>query len=255
MRDVWRRVIARAKEHVTLVVAAAGVVFVSLRLLAVSMFDPSTALAVLDAQGTGDVVVGSVLTTLPQVPVALLGAIGLWVVATSRTGRAVVWLWLSGAVPALLMLFTPTFAAVAAVSGVAWVGSPVLRLALRDRGTPGRSLIDRLDRKANAAIRWLYRVLAVVIAGTAVLSLVAGTAMWLPVEVVEAGPRPVVGYVLAADGDATVVMTYADRTVLRLPRATSRTICRPAYAYEPPLALRWSGVDLPDYPDCESVVP
>lgn len=202
-------------NHLGLVVATGSVLLVATRLLAVSGYSPTTATAVLQAQGTAPVIVGSLIDFWPLIAVGTLGVIlgarRHHVVRSLRGARALLTLaglcWIVFLVPAL---FT-------AVLFLAYLTARLIgRLRHVGPASPGAA---RLAPAATAA--------------TAILLLGMGVAVnptpWLPAERMEIDQQPpLVGYVLADTGTSLLVLVDDDRRVVRLPadEVPSRGLCR-----------------------------
>jgi hypothetical protein len=62
--DPWKTV----REHAALVASAVGVALVAIRLWSVASFDQNTAFAVLAAQGSANVIVGTLLFAVAAIP-------------------------------------------------------------------------------------------------------------------------------------------------------------------------------------------
>lgn len=217
-------------DHLGLVVAAAGGVFVAARLLSVARFDVTTAATVLQVAGVGTVVAGTTLTLLPLVVV--LVAVGLAVVVyldptllaagpeTTRTLLVIavaVALCVGGTVPGVLVLGVVAALAVAA------------RVRSRRAG-PGRSAAPVDLRRAVADSR-LVRAELRVLATALVLTPLVLQRPWLPVEQVTlVDGRVLVGYVLAEQDGRLTLMEEPRRSVRheRLDRVDRRAICLPA---------------------------
>lgn len=254
MEKTTERLAAFAKEHVGLVVALAGVMLVSLRLLAVAAFDPSSALAVLQSLGTSDVAVGTVLTVLPVLPHIALVALTFGIPAKQRPWREALRLWLLGAFPAVAMLFSPVPEVLTGFFLGLWAVTPVVSIALRDPAGASR------PETPEGALKWLmrgaFRIATVYVVAQFAAGVIVDRQMWLPVESVAVGGTTHVGYVLSADDRTTVLLRDSDRAVLHLARAESRTLCLPANRLSVrPIAARlgWVPRKGPEYPRCPVV--
>lgn len=205
----------RIREHVGLLLAALGVVLVACRLLAAAAYESDTALAILQASGTGDVVVGTALTLLPSaMALALAASIAAVVFLDKRAARRMA--FAAGAVPAFVLAVTPTEAD-SAPFVVCWLMSLVARSIWEEA---------RIPKERSLLIRRRTTVGVGVIAAMTVVGGALDTTMWLPVETVRTGTEVHVGYVLSAGSDKTVVLVDDDRRVLHAGPATKRVLCR-----------------------------
>jgi hypothetical protein len=175
-------------DHVGLSIATVLGGLVTTQLLgAAAEWNTTTALVILQALGTGELVVGALLVYAPFF-LAVAAAMGLAVVpyqAIRNRRRSwwswTSWFWITGAV--LIYLVTPVgliaFSIIIAVAG--------LGVAAMERGTPGITRIALL-----ALLAW-----------TAILPLFGAGVIWLPPEAVKiAGePAPVTAFVLEDDGE------------------------------------------------------
>lgn len=207
-------------EHVSLTAALVTSIVVPLRLLGVSGWNESTALAILQNADTSSILVGTALTLVTfVVGIGLLGvtAVVALVPVPDRTARR---LWWAGVPLALLTLFVPMGVRDTGLAIAFWVLARAIR-----RAAPPHPLVVRPAAMLRDAIRWV--AVAAVLLGVvfAVFLGVAGDQMWLPSETVRLANDDIqYGYVLS-DGDDVVLLNAGH--VLHLPGpAKARVICR-----------------------------
>jgi uncharacterized membrane protein len=238
----WSRVLSEHRGSLIPAVLAVGTMF---RLAGVSRGSSVSALAILRYSGTASVLVATA-TLVIFLAVAVSG-LAAQLVLDSR-GRRVRW-WvlllpvlinLSLATTFVLMM-TVVSTVVALLHGYA---PPELREKVR------RPIVPFFDTTVQVAT--LICVVLIVMAGTI---LVLSDAMWLPAENVEIADQDgLVGYVLARDGDQTVVLREDDRRVVYVntDQILARTLCQagPDNALQVPLLSLVGLTERPRYPRC-----
>lgn len=172
----------------------------TLRIMAVARFDTSTALAMLQTGGTGNVLVGAAVAVLPVVPLYFGTPFG--VLARQRQREHGTW-------SAIAWAATPVVLASAVLP-------PAYLLGFVGLTALGFSFADSLDVSA------LLASLAV-----ATSFVVIGAQPWWPVEAVTImGEKPQMAYVVGRDGDELVLLTGAHH-IRRVPSASvvERGLC------------------------------
>jgi hypothetical protein len=205
VRPFWR-------EHLGLVASGILSLILAAKILAVSRFDRETALGVVQVAGTTNVLLASIISTIPLVaPVLLIDAYGRWgrrYKSLTSVERAS----LLGALTAPI-LFTLSVVPIAVIGAVAGFFAllVVVLLAIarihkvwsqRKGGKPPASSApeayeppSRIERTAAALSAY---------AGIAYFAL---TSTWMPTEAVTIGDKePVTAYVVGQRGDQTVYL-------------------------------------------------
>jgi hypothetical protein len=226
-------------DHVGLSIATVLGSLVTIQLLgAAAEWNTTTALVILQALGTAELVVGALLVYSPFF-LAVTAAIALAVVpyqAILDRRRSwwswTSWFWVTGVV--LLYLVTPVglivFSIIVAVAG--------LGVAAIERGTPG------ITRMALLGL----------LAWTAILPLFGGGVIWLPPEAVKiAGePVPITAFVLEDDGETSTLLLHHPRQARLLPsrEVESRQICYWPQSWWQLRPLELFDIDVPNEPVC-----
>lgn len=190
--------------------------FLLVRVIRVSSFDLPTAVGITKAGGLSTVIVGTVVSCLPQLMIAAIAMIVAFGPNTTRLNMVV--LILLG----LEVLITPLFWATL-------YGAFVAAIKLLNRA------IDRdLDSQSRQPLRpfaptsLLRRYGKVVFIGFPVFILLVRPEFWLPPEELSrSGDEPVVGYVLDDTAGWITVLTDKERTLVRLKSDTieGRRVC------------------------------
>ena len=232
-------------------IAAAAMALSSVSVIAVSGYSPTTATAVLQAQGTAPVIVGSLIDFWPLLAVGTLG-----VILGARRHHAV------GSLRGARGLLLSCRLVLDRVLGTrALHRDPVRRVP---RGTTHR---PPAPSRSRAARNWPVR--SGISRGNRPPPACDGHGRqpdaWLPAERIEIDQQPpLVGYVLADTGTSLLVLVDDDRHVVRLPadEVPSRKLCRVRTGLlvdrlpdrwrtlAPPYGLLITAGSTPGYPDC-----
>ena len=199
-------------EHLGLLISMGLGVLTATQLLAAAGWNTATALVILHARGTTDMIVGTFLVYAPLVITAAVAiALGtipfLWIRRRRRPELWIVWLAVTGA--ALLILIAPVF-----LSGFAVTLSVVAGLGLG-------AIERRLPGVTRVAVLGLTAVFVLP-------PLIASAAIWVPAETVKiADEAPVTAYVLEDDGETWTVLLHRPRQARLLPSSAveSRQVC------------------------------
>ncbi|OJV97346.1 MAG: hypothetical protein BGO47_10915 [Microbacterium sp. 67-17] len=202
-RPFWR-------EHPALLVSGLVSLLLILRLLAVSGWNTTTALGILSATNTTNIVVGGLVATLPLIMVTLVGVGVPWVVKFFR-GRNRTELAASASL--VIVGLTICLAVIPAYAVVLWAGlSGIIALLvwILRRKRPGRPLIpSSVQEGATHFEYWIF------VAGVLV-QMIFSTAStpWLPSEVLKVGEEaPVKAYVLGERGDDLIYLLSSPRII------------------------------------------
>jgi len=227
------------KGNLTLVVGGLATTFVVLRLLAVAGFSPETAYGILQAQGTGTVIVGTLVGALryagPFFFVALIFSpaeklvrnralrIVLLVVVVAISAFSTPWVYLAGAVAFALLV------------------SPSLRWSQ-----------DRLQLQASKTIVRAYIWVICIMAILGAIGFTLAAPPWMPIEQITfKNDTTIEGYVLSDSGTFMSILTPARR--IREFTATSAKKRKPCVLadFVPKTIPQLLG-EAPRYPVCPS---
>ena len=201
------------QSHVGLIVGAATATLVCIKILAVANWDMNTALGVLAANGTANVLTGSLLAVLPVL--AAVFAVGVAPMIEQNLSRrtpveraavrlAEVW-------PGLLLIFiAPTILLFLVV--LWWIVIAVVRL--RRKGKKRNRATK--DSKAGGAPPSRFESLSVGLASVFILVFSSLMTPWLPSEVVSLEGEETTAYVLNVDQNRATVLFAGDRSLAQV---------------------------------------
>ena len=210
-------------EHAALLVGATTVAFAGVRLLAIARFDTATAAAILQATGTGNVIVGTLLSLLPFV-VALVTVLCSVVVFVDHSWcplpRATMqWMLYIGC--ALTLFIVPLLLATIVVA----LGAAMAITRWRRHGRADPDIRTLLTRS-----RFLRVEARVLLTFTVLAALVVPTP-WLSLEqVTTANGSTLVGYIAGESQEELVLLLDNNRAIRLVSKSdvTARTLCRGA---------------------------
>lgn len=254
------------KEHLGLIIAGVSASLVVARLYGVAGFQIDTALAILQASGPANVVLGTAVSLAPLVLYYALAFVVVVIsqIVISRRRPTVVEIAITAAVGISAIAILPPSAFLAALcavvlGGAIFAGEVYLERRRKRRpkrgAKPANEPAKSTDREGAAsntstdAMRWLghwpmsLRWMVGLFVGTLLPFTVLGSTPWVPSEALELrGAAPRTGYVLGRDGNDLIVLTDEPRSVMRVPVSNieSRTIC----SYE--TARPWLGFSTND---------
>lgn len=205
--------------HLPLIASAATAFAIVVRLLAVSGYDTETAAVVLQNQGTGSILFGTLLPIVAFVPmIVVAGLLAYYSKRPDTLGR----LWqIMGLVIALMIasaLFVPWPSAVGLALAVALGWATGRRRARRSRESR-KSPIES-DSGASRNLGLAFVVLALTVASSLLI-----TAPWLPAERISYQGNSTVGYVLGERDEQYVVLVHSPRSIQVVPRDSERSYC------------------------------
>lgn len=239
------RVTARLEKHLGLTIAAATSLLVCVKLLAVAKWSSTTALGILAANGTANVLTGALLAALP----VLYGY--AYIVAmprledffrrrtpVERSSAALLQMWPT----LLLLLITPAY--LLAVILVLLAAIAVFKLwqrrRVKEKASSSTKVTDTVSR---------FEMTNVLLAGAVFMSYASLATPWLPAETAEVPGGAETVYVLRQTGNTVIVLTARDRRVEQLsPSVLTGEYCQtgPRWLTEPVSTL-WVS---PRYPSC-----
>jgi hypothetical protein len=223
------------KDNSAVIIAVLSVAVVAIRLLSVSRGDPETAYAILQAGGTGNVLIATLISTLGLLAIPICAALGLDAVeALKKYGRNSTRFHLSLA-GSLAMLY------------IVFYMAPVGLLFLIVCLALSYALIMYLSWRVRRKLQrkeihdTLFKPKTFVIIGICIYILIllvyeVGTPTpWLPVQKISvAGQRPFAGYVLSeANGETSILTSNPEEVIyLRDQSIQYSTQCAPPYYLE-----------------------
>lgn len=261
------------RNHLALLASAGTVLFIGLRVLAVSHFDLTTATALVGSQGTFDIGVATLLPLIPVIPlVASMLPVRYAAMSEPWSKKGVVPLATSAILfSAFLLLGTMedlfeslAVLAVGALIGLLFVGYLSLRGQSSKSATVSAYGRARSRRQGQQFASWTIAIMILIVLGSAALS----SDPWTPVERIETSyGQELVGSVMKDSGSDLVVLIHSDRSVVRVQgtKVASRSICSIArkrrsngVGYKPSWATEVSVISelffhnsaRPNYPDC-----
>jgi len=241
-QPAWPRMLS---EHLGSLIPATLAVGTMFRLAGVSRGSPISALAILRYSGTATVLIATA-TLVIFLGVAVSG-LAAQLVLDSRGRRVPLWALLLPLLVNLTLAGTFVLMLTVVSTGVALLhgyAPPQVRERVR------RPIVPFFDTTVPVAT--VICVVLIVLAGS---TLVLSEAMWLPAEDVELANRDgLVGYVLARDGEQTVVLREEDRRVVYVDtdQIVARTLCQaaPDSFLQVPLPSLLGLAERPRYPRC-----
>jgi hypothetical protein len=223
-------------DHLPIVLTALFLGIVFAKLFVVSHGNLQTALGLLSAAGTLEVMFGTLLVLTPILPFALISIVPYYY-ATTRVWTP--WVYVCVAIGAVFLFITAPKAIVVLGLVTALVNTAIFIVGSR--------------RWADRSLPRIARALPFFAATVLLVASVIIDTMWLPTEHIEldSGEHQV-GYVLGVEDDSLVVLTEDNRLIDRVNLAdvTSRQVCERAELDRElqPLLRPWRDDD--DYPDC-----
>jgi hypothetical protein len=198
------------------IIATLSVAVVAIRLLGVSRGDPAIAYAVLQAGGTGNVLIGTLVSTLGLLAIPASVALGFYARRADKSSvkRHVLIAGTFG------MLYIAVYAAPVGALGLAIVAAIA-------------AAVIRLIRVKMRRKSWEGKIaLSVFICTYIVLTVfyeVATPTPWLPIQAITvAGQKPFSGYVLSqADGQTSILTSNPDGVINVPSRGLSSAQCIP----------------------------
>jgi len=207
------------RDHPALATAAAGLIAVAARLLAISRFDINTATTVLERSGSATVAAGTVLALLPFALVLVTSLLA--VVTFLDHGLLDV---PSGWLPPLLALSAGATLSMTALPLAGFTIVVILAAAAGRLALKGSSANLRESFRASRLLRIQGTVLLVAVA----LAPVVLQRPWFPTQSVHLRDgRVIIGYALGSADPELAILRDSDRTVIfiQADQITAREIC------------------------------
>lgn len=205
----------RVMDHLGLIVSAAALAFIALRILAVAGWNVDTATAIIQRGGAANVTLATVVSSLPLLVNGLAG------LAAGATARRI---YLHEDLKSLLWAVVPLLVAALFFVSLAMT-SAFLLLPL-----VGRLLRPREDRESTKGVDDAVKTVATAsfAAVTTVLVLAFATVPYLPLEELQLPDEVRVGYVIGEDPDRIYFLTPGPATrIASTPRKhLERRLCQ-----------------------------
>jgi MFS family permease len=211
------------EDHLPLLVGASATIFIAIRLSSVASFEPETAYEILQANGTGTVVVGSIVSLLGPALIAITIICWQAYISTGkehqhrqRRGRLLVALQL---LVGFSLFLTPTvvFVAIPVTVALALLETRLLRRWVgKQRGKYMTGSGEDRDEKArrvtkeSISLTSLAKKPSVVISVLLVALYVFFSTPWFPSEriSIRGAERTETGYILSATGDDITMLIH-----------------------------------------------
>jgi hypothetical protein len=214
------------KEYLPLLVTSFSLLFIGLRLLSISNYNFETAYGILQASGTGTIIIGALIPAIGFI----IPIIAAWLSLMLRTG-GIDQPSKPLAITLLALLFTasifvtPVYALVAVSIMILFAG-----LWLRPRGQRLK-IASRLtsDHRKKIALYALLAYFVVIFITTAITPM-----PWLPSEALDLrNTQPFTGYIVGETGTDSTVLISPSRRIIHVDSYTiiSRTFCTEPEAY------------------------
>ena len=217
------RSIAPLLKNWPLLAGVFSVGFIAARLLGASAHDPETAYAILQIQGTGNVIAGSLISGVGLI-VAPLAVISFCAYKIRRDPNKASLAWLAGifgifivAYTAPFGIFTALVALTAASSLILWIMRSIFCWYARQKnnGGPPRARLS------------FYEITAIYLGLTLLFFTSYVLPPWLPAENIMVGKSTITAYVLSQDPTTTYILQENPVKIIRLPTSEiiSQTYC------------------------------
>lgn len=239
------------RNHLGLLIGVAASTIICFKLLAVAGWDSTTALGILSASGTANVLIGTLLTVLPL----LYGAFAFLAMPiiernlkrrtpVERSAARLLETW-----PAILLMFIVPVGLLLAFIGylvLTIVLSIIQRIRARRPATKNRKSVA-----AGGEIPSRFEALSAGLAGLVILLFGSLSTPWVPPETVVTSSGEQTAYVLKNEGDSTTVLLAESRALLRLEAGavTGRYCERSGGWWNEPILQLFEG---DKYPICSS---
>jgi hypothetical protein len=190
-------------------IAAASTVLIALRLLSAADFNPATAYGIVQASGTGNVLIGTVISLIPSIAIIAASGLILYVVFSPKklSLPAELAAWASMSLLVLITLLTIPYKYAYAIGG--WVLFILILLLFKERI---RASIK--DHQDTPAVRNAARGFGFIIAVTLIIGVVLSPP-WMPAEyLVFKNGKSMTGYILSETQTGMAVLQAKPRRVL-----------------------------------------
>jgi hypothetical protein len=234
------------KDNSSVIFGVASVAFVAVRLLGIARGDPETAYAILQATGTGNALVGSLVSTVGLLALPICATLGFYAWRSRGSASFFPLLIGSSAVFIVAIYMAPIFTLLSTVV------STIVVIPL------SRRFMSALRRHARDASSLLFIGIAAYLFLIFVYEIIIPTP-WLPEQAISvAGHKPFSGYVLSVTNGGTTILTFHPEGVENVPSKDILTAaeCTPSGYLENQATLigllESSLSAVTDYPPCPS---
>lgn len=181
---------------------------VALRLLSVARFNPETAYGILQASGTGDVIIGTVISLIPSIAIIAGSALSLGLIfSRSRkpSATAEFAVWISIFVLILIAVLTIPFRYV-------YVAIPVIPLVVLTAVPPLRR---KIERSRNGRARKTAAIISALLIAILLMFGVVLSPPWMPAErLILSNHHAVTGYILAENSNGLTILGLEPRQIM-----------------------------------------
>jgi hypothetical protein len=220
-KDFWKRWL----DNSPVIVGILSVAVVAIRLLGVSRGDPQIAYAILQAGGTGNVLIGTLVSTLGLLAIPSLAAFGFYTFK-HRHDRSLVefHVLLAGS---LAMLYIALY--------MAPIDFLILGILEAVAAIAAARILEHREPKSSWDGKKILSLFICFYISVVLLFELASPTPWLPIQAISvAGQSPFSGYVLSQADGQTSILTYNPDGVINVPsqRVLATTQCTPHYYME-----------------------
>lgn len=232
----------RVEEHIGLLIALLAAGFVAIRVYSISGWNYYTAYVVLQTQGTGSVILGSLLPVTGYLAsyVAIVVFVGsAFAKLIGRPLVATVASYVAWGLFLISLAMMPLASALI-IGSIAVVG---LALVRRDIRKLTEELAEEKDesqrrRKRSREAGRFAKIQVFIFWVLFPVCLLLSNVPWIPSEEFQTKP-PTVGYVLSDNGRQIVVLTHQPRGVTQLPSSTPHHFCSRPIDHSAPKWTQW----------------
>lgn len=244
-------------QHLTLLVGLTSVAFIAIRLLSVSAGNPETAYAILQAEGTGSVIVGSLISWVGLIA-APVGIFAFWYLGVlgSRSRDSATALWQDTAsvslgifvLAVIISYFTTPVISFLVITG-SWLFTCLVVLAVNV--FTQRRAVKKVGFREKLPSIW---TMAVLYLGLALVLLAVYGNPWVPPQnIVLRGHPAFSAYILSQTSDTTVILTRDHKLVrqIKTGQIISQEICQPPrYSLDQETLSQFLNSSKGSYPRC-----
>jgi hypothetical protein len=243
-KDFWKR----WQDNSPVIIGILSVAVVAIRLLGVSRGDPQIAYAILQAGGTGNVLIGTLVSTLGLLAIPSLAAFGFHTFKHRRDKSLVEFhVLLAGS---LAMLYIALY--------MAPIDFLVLGMVEAVAAVAAALILTRREQESSWDGTKILSIFICIYVSVVLLFELASPTPWLPIQAISVAGQKFSGYVLSQADGQTSILTYNPDLVISVPsqRILVATQCTPHYYIEEQATIVYMFErlinKLTDYPACPS---
>jgi hypothetical protein len=242
-KDLWKRWL----DNWPIIIGILSVAVVAIRLLGVARGDPQIAYAILQAGGTGNVLIGTLVSTLGLLAIPSLAAFGFYTFKHKDDKSLVEFHILL--VGSLAMLYIALY-----MAPIDFLALGVLEAVA---SIAAAHILKHREPKSSWDGKKILSLFICFYISVVLLFELASPTPWLPIQAISvAGQKTFSGYVLSQANGQTSILTYSPDGVINVPsrRVLATTQCTPHFYIEDQATIvyvieRFIN-KLSDYPTC-----